>query len=194
MRSIALASSIAVALLLAPAEVLTQTSTEQREAGETFTAVALGAGGINSSPVATPVDIVIERWSTDAERRRALEAVKEGQDELLHVLKGMPSTGRLQTPGALAWDLRYAHQEPMENGGRRIILATDRPMTAAEVFYQPRTIDYPFTVIELRLDASGKGEGKLSRATRIVASRNGKTIHIENYETQPVDLTQVMRK
>jgi hypothetical protein len=49
-------------------------------------------------------------------------------------------------------------------------------------------------VIELRVNNRGEGEGKLSRATRVIASRNGRYIQLENWETQPVDLTQVKKK
>jgi hypothetical protein len=169
---------------------------QERDTGgrEAFTAVALSAGGPRSNPVATPVDIVIERWSTPAEQQQMMAALKQGQRALLDALQDARPTGYIRTPGSLSWDLRYAHQEPGEDGGRRIVLATDRPMSAAEVFNQPRTVDYPFTLIELRVNDRGDGEGKLSRATRVIASRNGRYIQLENWETQAVDLRQVKKK
>jgi len=81
-----------------------------------------------------------------------------------------------------------------EDGGRRIFLATDRPISAWEAVNQPRTIDYPFTFIELRVNRDGRGEGKLSRATRVRASNDGRFVFLENWETQPVDLRQVKRQ
>ena len=66
----------------------------------------------------------------------------------------MPKAGYIRTPQTLAWDLRYAHQNPLDEGGRRIVVATDRPIGFREARNQPRTMDYPFTIVEIRLDKS----------------------------------------
>lgn len=71
---------------------------------------------------------------------------------------------------------------------------TDRPTGIWEAINRPRTIDYPFTFIELRLNAQGIEEGKLSRATRIISSGDGSYVELENYAAQPVDLTEVRRR
>ena len=161
---------------------------------EEFTAIALSGGGPRTSTVATRLDIVIERWSTEAERQRLLEALRRGQDAAMDVLQELPRAGYIRNPPALAWDLRYAHAVPGEDGGQRIFLATDRPMGIWETIARPRTIEYPFTFIELHVDAHGDGEGKLSRATRVVASDNGRFVQLEHYAAQPVDLTDVHRR
>ena len=49
----------------------------------------------------------------------------------------------------------------------RIVLALDRYISFWEQRNQPRTIDYPFTFIEMRVDAKGEGEGKMSIATKV---------------------------
>ena len=180
-----------VFLLVLMTSGIAQNESSGREA---FTAVALSGGGPRSNPVAAQIEIVIDRWSTEAERQRLLSALTKGQNETVKALRDLPRVGSIRTPGALAWDLHYAHQMRGEDGGRRIVLATDRPVSAWEAINQPRTIDYPFTFIELQVNNSGEGEGKLSRATRVVASDDGRFVHLENWETQPVDLTQVKRR
>lgn len=50
---------------------------------------------------------------------------------------------------------------PLPDGGERVVLVTDRRIGFWEAANQPRSIDYPFTVIELRLQADGEGEGKI---------------------------------
>jgi hypothetical protein len=182
-----------IALVLAPLAAA-QVGTTGPGAREEFTAVAISSGGIRSAPVAANLDIVIERWSTDADRDRLMEALKKGQDAALDVMRDLPRVGSIRTPGNLAWDLHYSHQMPGEDGGRRIFLATDRPMSFAEIVTRPLLNQYPFTFIELRLNDDGEGEGKLTRATRVIASDDGRFVHLENYETQPVDLTQVKRR
>ena len=161
---------------------------------EEFTAVALSAGGPRSNPVAGNLDIRIDRWSTEAERQRLLSTLGKGQNAMLETLRDLPRVGSIRTPGNLGWDIHYTHQMRGEDGGRRIFLATDRPISISEAINRPQTIDYPFTFIELRVDRHGEGEGKLSRATRVIASEDGRFVHLENWEHQPVELSEVRRR
>jgi hypothetical protein len=55
-------------------------------------------------------------------------------------------------------------------------------------------INYPFTIVELRLNAEGEGEGKLSFATKITADKESGTIVLENYDIQPALLLGVKRE
>jgi hypothetical protein len=82
----------------------------------------------------------------------------------------------------------------MEEGGEQIVIATDRPIGFWEAVQRPRTIDYPFTLIEMRIDNEGVGEGKLSLATKIVYDQRREQIVLENYSSQPVMLTKVRRE
>jgi hypothetical protein len=161
---------------------------------EGFSAVALSAGGPRTNAVAAQLAITIERWSTEAERQRLLSTLGKGQSAMLETLRDLPSVGSIRQPGNLGWDLHYAHQMPGEDGGRRIFLATDRPIGIWETLNNARTIDYPFTFIELRVNRHGEGEGKLTRATKVVASEDGRFVHLENWEHEPVALTQVEKK
>ena len=156
-----------------------------------FTAFAVSTGGLRTQSVATQVEVTISRWSTDTQAQRLISLLKtKGSDSLLDALRDQPSAGTIRTPGNLAYDLRFAHQEPGEDGGRRIFLATDRPISFWEAVNRPRSIDYPFTFIELRMK-DGTGEGKLNLATRIDVSRDGRTIELVNYATQPIQLNEV---
>ena len=82
----------------------------------------------------------------------------------------------------------------MPDGGERVILATDRPLGFFESANQLRTVGYPFTIIELRLNPQGEGEGKMSFATKIIADKESGTIVLENYGIQPVLLQAVKRE
>lgn len=154
-------------------------------------AFAASTGGPRTRPVATVVDITVERWSTEAERRRLVEALKQDEDALLDRLRGLPRVGFIRTPSALGWDLHYAHVRPADEGGQHVVIATDRPISIWEAVHRPRSIDYPFTFIELRLDREGRGEGKLSLATRVISSSDGGSVQLENYAAQPVQLNEV---
>ena len=158
---------------------------------EEFNAVAIvnnefGAG-------AGRVIMRVERWSSEAERGTLIRTLmKDGPNALLDELQEMKSVGTIRTPDSLGYDLRYAHQEPGEDGGRRIVLATDRPISFWEARNQPRTIDYPFTVIEMQIGRDGEGKGTLSYATKIIA--RGNTIELENFTSAPIMLTKVEAK
>ena len=124
------------------------------------------------------VDITVERWSTPAERDKLMSVLlTEGPDKMLDVLQDMRHVGYFNTPGNLRWDLRFAWKTPQPDGGERVVLATDRRISFREACHQPRTLDYPFTVIELRLNKDGEGEGMMSLATKIIAGQGSEYRH-----------------
>jgi hypothetical protein len=152
------------------------------------TAINMGSG----PAVAGRVLIAVNRWTTAKEREALLGVfVEKGPNELLETLQRNPSTGTIRLPNTLAWDLRYAFESPLPEGGRRVVLATDRPITFREARNQPRTTDYPFTLIEIRFDKNGVGVGKMSVATKITLSKDKQTMELENYGIEPVRLTEV---
>ena len=157
--------------------------------------VRYSAIAVNVDPsvnlTATTAQIAVERWSTDAERDQLLETTAGGQGALLKALQKMPKAGSIRTPDSVTYDLRYARQIPMEGGSTQVVLVTDRQMSFFEAANRPRTADYPFMVVELRLDPKGEGEGKITVATKITASPKTRHIILENYGSQPVQLTKV---
>jgi hypothetical protein len=160
---------------------------------EKFTAYAVDISNMSPGARTSPVDIVINRWSTDEERDRLLTVFREkGQDGLLEALQKLPVVGYINTPGSLRYDLHFARQRPDPDGGRMIFLMTDRYIGAWEAVNRPRTIDYPFMLIQLKVDKDGTGEGKASIYTKITQTKDG-TIELENFADQPVMLTQVRK-
>jgi hypothetical protein len=148
--------------------------------------------GVAGQPGINLVEITITRWSTPQERAALVAALtQKGQQGLLDALTKTPSVGTIRTPDKLGWDLHYSHQVPTAAGGVRIFLATVRRITFWEEIHRPPSINYPFTLIELHLDASGHGEGKMSVATKIRAVPDGGYIELEDYATQAVQLESV---
>jgi hypothetical protein len=111
---------------------------DQTGATARFTAVAISPGGPRTTSGAARVDIVINRWSTDDERQRLLDALEKGQDALLETLRELKPVGYIRTPGNLGYDLHYANQTPTDERGRRIFIATDRPIGFWEGANRPR--------------------------------------------------------
>jgi hypothetical protein len=154
---------------------------------EEFSAIAIMNNNLGSA--SDRVIMRVTRWSTEAERKQITAALQKGQDELLEVLRDQRSVGTIRTPDSLGYDLRYAHQEPGEDGGRRVVIATDRPISFWEARNQPRTIDYPFTVVQMEIGRNGEGKGTMSLFTKVMA--RGNVIVLENFATAPVMLTKV---
>ena len=72
------------------------------------------------------------------------------------------------------------------------MIATDRPIGFWEARNQPRSIDYPFTVIQMEIGKDGEGKGTLSFATKVMP--RGNVIVLENFATSPVMLTKIVAK
>ena len=137
------------------------------------------------------VEITVNRWSPNSERQRLVAALQQkGPDELLKQLQKTKPVGRIRTPDSLGYDLRYAWQQTDPDGGRTIVIATDRPIGFWEATNQPRSIQYPFTVIQMKLDRDGNGKGTMSYATRIVAHENN-VIELEDFASQPIMLNNI---
>jgi len=159
---------------------------------ETFTAFAAALGTGKSGVV----HIDIFRWSTDEEREALLTTLVEfGPDKLLDALQKIrPPVGTIRKTTSLAYDLYYARNNPTPDGGRHVILATNRRVTFREAANNTRSMQYQFTLVEIHLDKSGKGEGKLVPAARVSWDKVSKKIEIENYSALPVDLLNVTAK
>ena len=183
--------SLALAAVLGIAAVAAQT----HGGLEKFTAFAVNLDGTAIAPTgAGVVEMLVERYSTDTEREKLMKAlVEKGPEKLLDTLQSLPRVGYIRTPNSIGYDLHYARKAPLPEGGEQIVLATDRYIGFWEAANRPRTIDYPFTVIELRLNQDGGGEGKMSIATKITMDKDKKQIELENYGTQPVLLNNVRR-
>jgi hypothetical protein len=173
-----------LAMSMTGAARLSQTSGDR----ESFTAIAVVNNNLAAGAGTVLIDIT--RWSTPAETEALAQTLmQKGPEALLSKLQQERPTGTIRTPDSLAYDLRFAHQAPGKDGGRRIVLATDRPIGFWEARSGSRTLDYPFTVVQMELGADDKGTGTLSYATKIEAA--GNVIQLENFATAPVMLTKI---
>ncbi len=149
--------------------------------------------------VAGVTEIIIERWTTAAERASLLELVETakygegGQRKLLTALQKIkPRTGYMRTPNSIGWDLRYCVENRLEDGTRQIVIGTDKAVSFGAAASQARVMDYPFTIIEMRMKPNEKGEGKMLAATSIMV-KNGR-LELENYGQEPVRLTSITQE
>lgn len=137
------------------------------------------------------VRVIIERWSTEEERQALVRAFEEkGPKGLLSALRETEPLGTLRKSIARSWDLHYAIQVPTEDGGRRIIVGTDRYVDFWEANREEKE-GYPFTLVELRLGKEGTGDGRIAPAAKIIRSKDGKHFELEHYAAEPLRLRDV---
>ena len=162
---------------------------------ERYVALAVNLGGTPGPTGAGTVEITIDNWSTDAQRDQLMKVlIDKGPEKLLDTLQKMPRVGSIRTPNSIGYDLHYARKNPLDEGGDQIVLATDRFIGFWEASNRPRTVDYPFTLIEMRVGKDGEGEGKMSLFTKITYDKKKNQVVLEDYGSQPVLLTQVRRE
>jgi len=185
-----LSMALTAGVLLTAIGVSAQTGTTP----ERFRAFAVNMDSMVGRTGAQTVEIVVDRWSTEAEASRLLEALQtQGPQRLLDALQAIPRLGYIRTPDTIGYELHFARKTPGEDGGEHIVIATDRYISFWEARNQPRSIDYPFTVIEIHMKGDGTGEGKMSIATKVTADKKRGTVVLENFGTQPVRLNEVRR-
>ena len=133
----------------------------------------------------------INRWSTEAERTALMDTfLQKGPDKLLSALQKQPSVGFIRLP-TLSDTTCGTRRGSAPEGGRRILVATDRRIGFWEARNQPRSIDYPFTLIEIRV-----GQGRQRRRQDLgghqdhVRQRQADVV-LENYASEPVRLQSV---
>ncbi len=190
---------ILVAATLAYSAAGAQTNQEKLD----ITAFAVNMSNIGTGG-STTVQIRIDSWSSPEERKHLIETmIEKNADALLKELQKTPSHGRFSIPGLrgpdphqlrLGYDLHYTWQTALPEGGRKIVIATDRYIGFAEAREQPRTIDYPFTLFEIRVDKNGEGQGKMAVATKIDFDKEKNQVELENYASEPVRLNNVKVK
>ena len=139
------------------------------------------------------LQIRVNRWSTDEERAKLMEALMaqgRGGRDLANTLFGKESVGTIRESQSLAYDLRYARSLPTE-GGRQIIMATDRRIAFAEAWRASRTLDYNVSLIILDVDAEGRGEGQLMLGAEFSWNEATSQVEITHFASEPIRLRNV---
>ncbi|HXZ28713.1 MAG TPA: hypothetical protein VEG08_12035 [Terriglobales bacterium] len=158
---------------------------------EMYQATALGQG--TQMGQLYSVNIIIESYSTEEDRQVLIEAFTQGKnDGLVNAISKMPSKGRIAITGTLGYDIKYVRAFATPTG-KKIRIATDRPLRFGELWRDNRSTDYSLSVIELDIsDVKGQSGGVLIPAAKLLISKEGE-LTIEAYQN-PWKLTNVMAR
>jgi hypothetical protein len=177
---------------LAPLMVLALTATIAANASLSgrFTFARPPAPESTVDPKGGRLSIDIERWSTQVERDHLVAAIAEhGTENLLDAFRDIGRIGTLYWPGGLFYTVRYAWRGQRPDGGTNVVLVIDRP---AWLWWNPSAPSTPhqFSVVQLRLDKNGSGEGRVSLGVP-VASDKTLGVMIADYDKAPALLADV---
>ena len=108
-----------------------------------------------------------------------------------------PTVGYIWTNDVTGYSIKYAHHASLPDGSERVILATDRRLGANTTAWRPvgstPVTDYEFTLIEIRLDSRGLGEGKTSLTANVIVDNEARTVVLDDYAATPAILQNVRR-
>lgn len=138
------------------------------------------------------LELVINRWSTDAERDKVFTAAQKDPAKALDGLENPGVVGWIHLPGGLDHTVRYARRVNRPDGSTDVIVIAERPVW---IWWDPALKDakstYTYTAVQIHLTGAGTGEGKLSSAS-VVADKDAGVV-LGNYAKEPTLLTEVKR-
>ena len=146
-----------------------------------------GPSATRTSMLTVGIDTV-----TSDEEVQALRSLlqKEGPAAVMKQLSEV-ERGALFTTNSLAVPLCFVRVEQKPDGkGRRIVGIAARRIAFQETWHNTRSLDYPWSVVILEVDARGKGEGKLLEAAKIEMSETGR-VEVTYNTTQPARVVNV---
>jgi hypothetical protein len=108
--------------------------------------------------------------------------------KLSAAIKAAPTLGYIWTDGVTGYSIKYAWRSSGTEEKERIVLVTDRRLNSHAPDWAAASGaagDAEFTVIELRMDAQGTGEGKTSLTTKVAIDTDAKTLALDGYAAAP---------
>jgi hypothetical protein len=157
---------------------------------QVYTANALATSG-SLAGKNTQITIYVNSVTPDDEVRELADTLQlRGPDGLETALDKTKERGRFAVVGSTGNDISVVRIHPASNGGHRIVMVTNRTIGFYELRNNPRSRDYKFGIIELRVDADGKGDGTIYAASKLSFNKN-KELQIEHYGISPVKVVNL---
>ena len=151
---------------------------------ESFTATVIGGANMRLPGGGTfRLTVNVESWTSVEERKRLLGVLKEqGKDALLKETRKLKAGYILAPPAARwpSWEVNVASSIETPEG-RIVRLFTERPIALEEAFFNTRSKDFEFGVMELKIGKDGKGDGVIVPAAKVYFDDKGQLV----FETTP---------
>jgi hypothetical protein len=161
-------------------------------AEEVYTGNLVYVGGSRGTVTGT-FTMRITSYTPDDEVLRLTRLLQDSkQDALLDVI-GNRKLGTIQIGTNIGQDINAVWVSTGEEGERKITALSKRWVGFFERRRGTRSIDYPFTYVEIFVDERGRGDGGLIPAAKVRALGD-KTIEVENFGIYPARLTNIKRR
>jgi len=174
------AASLTLILVLGIAMLLPAAyGQEENRKPEAYDAVAMGVGGSMGGKTVS-FQFKIDQFTPD-EQVDGLAALlkKDGQSALRGALEKL-DVGRIRPDTGVGNDIAVARKR--KDGANTVItIVTARIMNFGELYRSGRSVDYPFGYLQVKLNAEGKGSGKIFPAASIRFNKKKGHFEIESY-------------
>lgn len=170
----------------------------QRGENTTFTGTVISYGsGFNTRTRTSTFTLNLTGVTTSDQIQSSLSTLRDdGQSALLKALSKY-DLGRFSVGASVGRPINAVLVSDVD-GKRRIFAIFERWINFGELRGGYRSVDYPFSVIELFIDPrTGKGDGTLIEAAQIRwkdDSKSGSQVEIENFATWPAKLMGVTQR
>ena len=109
--------------------------------------------------------------------------------KLAAAIKAAPTVGFIWGNAVTGYSIKYAWRSTATDKSERIVLVVDRRLMAHAPDATPvptANVEADFTLLDMRIEGKGVGEGKTSLATAVVVDTAAQTLALEGYESAPV--------
>ncbi len=172
--------SLVVAAVLAAGLLLLPAFGEDKPKPEQYSAVWAVVGG-SAGGKTVPIDIRINRYNTDEEIKNFADILVEGGQSRLREALEKEDVGQLSATGQVGIPIAIARKSVQ--GDKTIVrIVTARTLSFVELRYSGRSVDYPFTILQLEVDREGKGAGTAIAAASIKFDKKKNTYVIESFQ------------
>lgn len=170
-----------------------QTGAPAAAAPEVFTGTAHAK---NATGAASGTLVVrLRRVTPEFDRKSVETALKEGgYPRFLTAIRNAPEVGQVVLAGGKPYAIRYA-RERVANGGRVLVLVTDKPIYfvgGGRADAAPRT-GFEVAVIEIRMNAGDAGSGSMAAAARVRPDGDGGVL-LDDFADELITLSGITRK
>ena len=171
---------IAVAALASGLLLFPTAFGQEVPAPEHYSAVWAVVGGTAGGGT-VPINIVVNRYNTDADIENLAAVLKDAGPDALRRALEKENVGQLSPAGRVGVPIAIARK--LTDGNKTVIrIVTARNLSFVELRYSGRSVDYPFTILQLELDETGKGTGTAIAFAKIRFNKKANTYEIQSLE------------
>jgi sulfate adenylyltransferase subunit 1 (EFTu-like GTPase family) len=167
----ALVVTFAAALMLSSAS-LAKDKEKTAKQGDEFRATIVDMNAPAGQMAATAW-IKINAYTTDAQVESYLQTLSQkGQMELFNQTSKL-DIGYFRIGGSLGYPIAVARTRQTDTG-RTVLILLNKPMQGVQMTQGVNAADFPFSLVELTLDAKGKGTGQIIGAAQVAITPDHK--------------------